>query len=79
MTIIDLSTHQLDAISGGLNPLSFFGDYAKGLHAIAEITISTLGLQPIFSIIDKPIIHPLLWSPLSLITGVDVDSHPAGL
>jgi len=79
MAIIDLSTRQLDIVSGGLNPLSLLGDYAKGLHAIAEITISTLGLQPVFSIIDKPVIHPLLWTPLSLITGVDVDSHPAGL
>jgi|GEM_PF-2503539 hypothetical protein len=79
MAIIDLATHQLESVSGGVNPLEILGSMAKGLHALAEITISTLGLQPIFSIIDKPVIHPLLWEPLSLLTGVDVDEHPPGL
>lgn len=79
MAIIDLQTEQFDAVSGGLNPLAILGSMAKGLHALAEITISTLGLQPIFSIIDKPVIHPLLWEPLSMLTGVEVDEHPLGL
>lgn len=82
MAIIDLQTQQIEMVSGGvnpLNPLSILGTMAQGLHALAEITISLLGLQPIFSIIDKPVIHPLLWEPLSMLTGVDVDAHPAGL
>jgi len=79
MAIIDLSTPQLDSVSGGINPLAILGSMAKGLHALAEITISTLGLQPIFSIIDEPVIHPILWEPLSMLTGVDVDEHPPGI
>ncbi len=52
----------------------------KTLHWTAEWVLDALGLQPIFGLIDKPIIHPILWSPLNLVTGgCGVDSHPPGL
>lgn len=52
----------------------------KTLHWTAEWVLDALYLQPIFGLIDKPIIHPLLWTPLDhLLGGCGVDSHPAGL
>ncbi|MCL2161846.1 MAG: hypothetical protein FWH56_08215 [Betaproteobacteria bacterium] len=52
------------------------GTVLKGVHTVAEGLLSTLALQPIFSVIDEPIIHPLLWSPLGFLTGVPVAEHP---
>ena len=55
------------------------GEVLQGVHAVAEGILATTGLQPVFSLIDEPIIHPLLWSPLAALTGVPVDEHPAEL
>lgn len=53
---------------------------AKTLHWTAEWVLKALWLQPVFSLIDKPIIHPLLWKPIDFLTGgCGVDSHPEGL
>ena len=52
----------------------------KYLHWTAEMFVSAAGMQPILSIVDKPIIHPLLWTPLDGLTGgCDADSHPPEL
>lgn len=78
MSIRELSVEEVQAVSGaGL--LSCFGVVSMNLHWTAESLISALGLQPIFSLIDKPLIHPILWTPLAQLTGVPVDSHPAGI
>lgn len=64
---------------GGMNPLGFLGGIFKTVHHIAEFAIDLTGLQPLFAPIDAAIIHPLLWDPLSAITGVDVADHPEGI
>lgn len=67
-------------VSAPVSSLLSAGGYAAmGIHYAAEETIAATGLQPIFSTFDKPIIHPLLWTPIAQVTGVAVDSHPAGL
>jgi hypothetical protein len=68
-----------DSTGAPKNILGGFGEVAKGLHATAETLISASGLAPIFQTFDKPVIHPLLWSPIAKLTGVDVDSHPPGI
>jgi hypothetical protein len=56
------------------------GGLAQGAHHLAENTISFTGAGSLFGpLVDDPIIHPLLWDPLSTITGVDVSKHPAGV
>lgn len=56
------------------------GSAAQGLHGIAEEIINATGLGGIFGpLIDDPIIHPLLWDPISLITGYDVSKHPSNV
>ncbi len=41
----------------------------KYLHYTAEMLVDAVGLQPVLSIIDKPIIHPLVWGPLDSLLG----------
>lgn len=55
------------------------GNLFKSLHATAERAIDAAGLQPAFGPIDAAVVHPLLWDPLSAITGTDVSDHPAGI
>lgn len=62
---------------GGLGGL--VGGAAQSVHGLAENLISATGLGPAFAPIDDAIIHPILWDPLSKITGVDVSKHPEGI
>ncbi|WP_373357991.1 hypothetical protein ACEN3H_14840 [Acinetobacter lactucae] len=55
------------------------GTMLEGLHGIAEGILATTGLQPIFSVIDEPIIHPLFWEPLGILTNTPVATHPDSL
>lgn len=55
------------------------GELASGVHQTAETVISATGLGGLFSPIDKAVVHPLLWDPISLATGYDVSKHPAGV
>lgn len=61
---------------GGFNFLSLFGLAAKTCHHSVENIISGLGLAPLTSHFDHTVVHPLLWTPISKLTGVDVDTHP---
>ncbi len=58
---------------------SLFGGLATGVHHTAENLISATGLGGLFAPIDDAIIHPILWDPLSRVTGYDVSSHPNGV
>ena len=56
------------------------GGVAQGTHHLAERIIDFSGLGPVFGpLVDDTIIHPLLWDPLSMITGTDVSKHPEGV
>ena len=59
--------------------LKAVGHVAKGVHWSAEELISAAGLNPLFALVDKPIVHALLWKPIARITGVSVDEHPPGV
>ena len=59
---------------------SLVGGIAQGAHGLAENLINATGLGGIFGpLIDDPIIHPLLWDPISMLTGFDVSKHPEGV
>lgn len=60
-------------------PLASLGGALTYTHWTAEMLVDTVGLQPVLGIVDKPIIHPLLWTPLSKMTGCPVNSHPPQL
>jgi len=61
-------------------PIGDLCSTAKYLHYTAEMLISTVQLQPIFGLIDEPIIHPILWGLIDDLTGgCGVDTHPAEL
>lgn len=56
-----------------------FGQIAKQVHYLAEKAIDSTGMGKAFAPIDKAVIHPLIWDPISKSTGVDVSSHPKGI
>lgn len=58
---------------------SVLGGVATGVHHTAENLISATGLGGLFAPIDDAIIHPILWDPISMLTGYDVSSHPSGV
>ena len=58
---------------------SLLGGLATGVHHTAENLIAATGLGSLFAPIDDAIIHPILWDPISMVTGYDVSSHPAGV
>ena len=58
---------------------SLLGGLATGVHHTAENLISATGLGGLFAPIDDAIIHPILWDPISMLTGYDVSSHPSGV
>lgn len=77
--LIEQSSNQSNQQGNGLFG-SLLGGLAQGVHSLAEYTVGALGLQSIFGpLVDDPIIHPLLWDPLSRITGYDVSKHPSGV
>ena len=55
------------------------GPILKGVHGIAETAINMTGLGKLFEPIDKHIIHPILWDPLSALTNYDISDHPDGI
>lgn len=56
------------------------GGVAQGTHHLAERVIDFSGLGPVFGpLVDDTLIHPLLWDPISMATGVDVSKHPEGV
>lgn len=63
-------------ITGSQNPLAQFGHFFKHLHHSVENVISSMGLSDLVEEFDFTFVHPILWDPISKITGVDVSSHP---
>ena len=56
------------------------GMAAQGVHGLAEKAIQATGLGSVFGpLVADPIIHPLLWDPISMLTGYDVSKHPGGV
>ena len=74
--------NSINAIGSGIGMIiggNSLGEMARGLHSVAEGFVIGTGSDPWFGPIDEAIIHPLLWEPLSMITGEDVSAHPEGL
>jgi hypothetical protein len=65
-----MEINNAETINGGF--LSLLGGVATMAHTIAETVIKTAGISTLFAPIDAAIVHPLLWNPLTAITGVDV-------
>ncbi len=86
--LLGAKTNLIGNILGGMkggssvnnNPIgSVVGGLAQGVHHTAENVIASTGLGSVFAPVDAAVIHPVLWDPISLVTGVDVSSHPAGV
>ncbi len=74
------ATAQTSATGTGNGVLgAVVGSAAGEVHALAEEVIAATGLGSLFAPIDAAVIHPILWDPISLLTGYDVSKHPAGV
>ncbi len=74
------TTAQTSATGTGNGVLgSVVGSAAGEVHALAEEVIAATGLGSLFAPIDAAVVHPILWDPISLLTGYDVSKHPAGV